>query len=108
MYAVAAVGDRDSVIGFRALGMMVIETETTTDVDSVLDRLAAEPCAVIFLTEDLAEKHQAFLQRMRGQRLPAVIPIPASQGSSGLGMQQVYDSVRRAIGMNVFEHETES
>ena len=54
MYKIAVIGDRDSVLGFRALGLDVFPTEDTDAERRTLHRLAQEDYAVIYITEQLA------------------------------------------------------
>ena len=53
---VAVVGDRDSVLVFKALGVDVFESIESTDARKTVDRLAKEDYGVIFITEQIAEK----------------------------------------------------
>ena len=48
MYKIAVIGDRDSVLGFRALGLDVFPTENTDAGRRTLHRLAQEDYAVIY------------------------------------------------------------
>ncbi|MEA4889461.1 MAG: V-type ATP synthase subunit F [Clostridiaceae bacterium] len=105
MYQVAVIGDRDSVIGFRALGMTVLETDDPADAANKIHQLVEQRYVVIFLTEKLAECNQEYLQLLRSQSLPAIIPIPSITGSTGLGMRQVRESVKRAVGMDLFAED---
>lgn len=50
MYKIAVIGDRDSVLGFRALGLDVFPTEDTDAGRRTLHRLAQEDYAVIYIT----------------------------------------------------------
>lgn len=105
MNKIGVIGDRDSIIGFRALSMTVLEATDAAEAERHLRNLAAENYAVIFITENLAEANQEFLQTIRSQKLPAIIPIPSLTGSTGLGMRQVRESVRRAVGMDLLSQD---
>jgi V/A-type H+-transporting ATPase subunit F len=105
MYKVGVIGDRDSIIGFRALGMTVLEALTLVESGRLLNQLVDENYAVIFITENLAEGNQTLLRELRSRKLPAIIPIPSLMGSTGLGMRQVRESVRKAVGMDIFANE---
>jgi V/A-type H+/Na+-transporting ATPase subunit F len=102
MNKVGVIGDRDSVIGFRALSMTVMEAADAAEAGRCLHSLVNEGYAVIFITEILAEGNHDYLQILRSQKLPAIVPIPSLTGSTGLGMRQVRESVRRAVGMDLF------
>ncbi len=49
-YKIAALGDRDSVIGFRALGLDVFPVDSVEQARSTLHRLAKENYAIVYLT----------------------------------------------------------
>jgi V/A-type H+/Na+-transporting ATPase subunit F len=105
MYGVAVLGDQDSVMGFRALGMTVIEIDEPKEVIPAIDQLMADRYSVVFLTEALAEHNQDDLRKYRDRALPSIIPIPSMKGSTGFGMRQIRESVRRAVGINLFDQE---
>lgn len=105
MNKIGVIGDRDSVIGFRALSMTVLEAADPEEALRHLHNLVEESYAVIFITEILAEANQEYLQLLRSQKLPAIIPIPSLTGTTGLGMRQVRESVRRAVGMDLLSQD---
>ena len=105
MYRVAALGDRDSVYGFAALGLDVFPVETPEDGAKTLRRLAERDYAVIYITEALAESLEAELARCRERPLPAVIPIPGVRGNTGLGVRLVKRSVEQAVGSDIIFNE---
>ncbi len=107
MYQVGVIGDRDSVMGYRALGMAVVEAKNPQEAADAVDELVNNHYAVIFLTEVLAEAIAQHLQQYRERRLPAIIPIPSIQGSTGYGLRQISESVRRAVGIDLFSHDDE-
>ena len=107
MYQVAVLGDHDSVMGYRALGMTVVTVDDASQAAPLIDRLVHEHYAVIFLTEAVAEANAAYLKQMRERRLPAIIPIPSLHGTTGFGMRQVRESVRRAVGIDLSAHTDE-
>ena len=53
-YRIAVLGDQDSVLGFKALGLDVYPAETVEAAREILHRLAKENTAIIYLTEELA------------------------------------------------------
>lgn len=105
MNKVGVIGDRDSVIGFRALSMTVLEATDAAEAARHLHNLVDENFAVIFITENLAEGNNEYLKELRSRKLPAVIPIPSLTGTTGLGMRQVHESVRKAVGMDLLSRE---
>lgn len=55
MDKIAVLGDRESVLGFLALGLEVRPAETAQEGREALRELA-QTCAVIFVTETLAQE----------------------------------------------------
>lgn len=77
MYKIAVLGDRDSVLGFRALGLDTFFVEDTEEARHTLHRLARENYAIIYMTEALAGPLAADIDRYKSETTPAVILIPA-------------------------------
>ena len=101
MYRVGVIGDRDSVLGFRALGMVVLPAETREEILAALEETLKEDCAVVFLTEHAAALVPDRLEQLRERRIPAVVPIPSTRGTTGIGMGQVKETVRKAVGVDI-------
>lgn len=101
MSKMAAIGDRASVYGFAALGLETHYAETAEEARKLLRKLEGEDCAVIYITEHLAEMVREELDRMSEAPLPAVIPIPGVYGNTGMGIRAVNESVIRAVGSDI-------
>ena len=101
MYKIAVMGDRDSVLGFRALGLDVFFTEDTDGARRTLHRLAGENYAVIYLTEQLAAGLGAEMARYKDELTPAIILVPGKEGSLGIGMANIKTAVERAVGADI-------
>lgn len=101
MYKIAVLGDKDSVLGFKALGLDVFPAETVEEAKSTLHRLARESYAVVYLTEQLARFMDEELARYKDELTPAIILIPGKEGSLGIGMAHVKQAVERAVGADI-------
>ena len=101
MYKIAVVGDRDSVLGFKALGLDVYPAETAEEARPILHRLAREDTAILYLTEQLAAGLEAEIARYKDELTPAIILIPGKDGSLGIGMANVTNAVERAVGADI-------
>ena len=101
MYKIAVLGDRDSVLGFRALGLDTVFAETAEEARQALHRLARDSYAVIYVTEQLAADLAADIARYKDQVTPAVILIPGKSGSLGLGQSALRSAVERAVGADI-------
>ena len=100
-YRIAVLGDQASVLGFKALGLDVYPAETVEAAQEILHRLAKENTAIIYLTEELAAGLEHEIARYKDALTPAIILIPGKSGSLGIGMQNITDSVERAVGADI-------
>ena len=101
MYKIAVLGDRDSVLGFKALGLDTHFVESTEEARSALHRLAKEDYAIIYITEQLAQHMEADIARYKDSVTPAVILIPGKTGSLGVGAAALKKAVERAVGADI-------
>ncbi|HAA25541.1 MAG TPA: V-type ATP synthase subunit F, partial [Ruminiclostridium sp.] len=54
MYKVGVIGEKDAVLGFKALGFSVFPVENSDRAAEKLSELAADKYAVIYITEQTA------------------------------------------------------
>ena len=101
MYKIAVLGDRDSVLGFKALGLEVVFAEDADTARQALHRLAREDYAIIYITEQLARDLSAEIARYKDAVTPAVILIPGKTGFLGLGAAALQSAVERAVGADI-------
>ncbi|MFY9176576.1 MAG: V-type ATP synthase subunit F [Caldicoprobacterales bacterium] len=101
MYKIGVVGDRDSILGFKALGLSVFPVTQPEQASRLINRLAKENFAVIFLTEQVAREIKETVDRYKSVPFPAIILIPSNQGSTGLGIQEIKKSVEKALGADI-------
>ncbi len=101
MYKIAVLGDRDSVLGFRTLGLDVYPADDLRSARSTLHRLAGEGYAIVYLTEQLAAGMQEDVARYKDELTPAIILIPGKEGSLGMGMTDIKTAVERAVGADI-------
>ena len=54
-YKIGVIGDKDSILGFKTLGVATFPVVDAPAALSVLNRAAREDYAVLFITEELAQ-----------------------------------------------------
>ncbi len=101
MYKIGVVGDRDSILGFKALGLSVFPVTQPEQASRLINNMANEKYAVIFVTEPVAKEIQETIDRYKSVPFPAIILIPSNQGSTGMGIQEIKRSVEKAIGADI-------
>ena len=102
-YKIAVIGDKDSIIGFKALGLEAIDVNTSEEAGEVFKRLVKnrEEYAIIYITEQLAKELADEINAVKDKVTPAVILIPSKSGSLGIGMSSLKSAVERAIGSDI-------
>ena len=98
---IGVVGDKDSVLAFKALGIDVFPVVEDDEARKTIDKLAMSDYAIIFVTEQVAQNIEETIERYNRVTLPAVILIPSNQGSLNIGLQRISDNVEKAVGVNI-------
>ena len=98
MYKIGVIGDRESVLGFKAVGLDVFPCDSSEEAKKVLNKVVKDDYAIIYVTEqlyqDMTEEASEYIDR----KLPAIIPVPSKDGTNGIGVQGVKKYVERAFG----------
>ena len=101
MYKVAVVGEKDSILGFKALGVATYPVTGGEEAARVLSEIVREKVAVVCITEAVAQQIMPQIQELNKKLLPAVVLIPNNQGTLGLGMMQIKKNAEKAIGADI-------
>ena len=97
----AIIGDRDSVLLAKAVGLAVFDETGPEKASRLIHRLAREEYKVIFLTEPLFAACGEAVAQYKSETFPAIIPIPDSHGTSGVAMANIKANVEKAIGADI-------
>ena len=102
-YKIAVMGGRDTVMGFKALGLDTYPVSDPTEARQVLAKITAadESYAVIYLEEGLSVELANEISRFTDKVYPAIILVPGRDGSQGLSLSALHDAVIRAIGTDI-------
>ena len=101
MYKIGIIGDRDSVLGFKAVGLSVQPCASLDEAKKALNKMAKEDYAILFITEGFAKDMQETIDQYKERKLPAIVPIPGMDGNYGVGFGNLKKSVERAIGADI-------
>ncbi|NLZ38073.1 MAG: V-type ATP synthase subunit F [Firmicutes bacterium] len=101
MYKVAVVGDKDSILGLKVLGVATYPVTGSEEAKKALQEIAKENFAVVCITEAVAAQIQPQVEALQNKMLPAVVLIPNNKGTLGLGMAQIKRNAEKAIGADI-------
>lgn len=110
----AIIGNKETILGFKALGLKTFNANDAEEATEILFKLKEEQIqdpktgemkpafALILITEDLAMgiSDENYKKLSQGA-LPAIIPVPGSQGASGYGLKRIGKMVEQAVGSNI-------
>ena len=101
-YRIAVIGDWESVMGFRAIGLDTYPVTSAAEAKERVKELAKDgECAVIYLTEQLAREMSDVLNYYKDELRPAIILIPGREGSLGIGRDHIQRAIERAVGADI-------
>ena len=103
MLKIAVIGGRETVIGFKALGLDAFPTADAEEASRILRALTREGqnYAIIYIEENLAGQLSREINKFKDSPTPAIILIPGREGSLGLGQSALKAAVERAVGTDI-------
>jgi V/A-type H+-transporting ATPase subunit F len=105
MYKIGVVGDKASILPFKAFGFDTFSAYVSTPEDSrkIVDSCARDGYGIIFITEQIAETIKETIDRYNREVVPAIILVPGNTGSLGIGRARIRANVERAVGINILD-----
>ena len=101
MYKIGVIGDKQSVQGFKAVGLDVYNCTSSEEAKSKLLNIANEDYAIIYITENFYAEILDIVNEYNEKRLPAIIPIPGMNGTTGIGFENIKKAVEKAVGADI-------
>lgn len=101
MSRIAFVGDRDSVWGFRGLGVDTYPVADESEAREALERATDKDRAIVFVTEDVYEACEEDIAGYRDQALPTITVLPGVTGSRGIAAGEIKRAASAAIGADI-------
>lgn len=105
MSKIAIVGRKDVYLGFKALGLRVVDARSASEAEQAIYELATQEYAIIFIAESLAAELGSVIERYRKQATPAIVMIPDNRGSLGIARERVRRLVERAVGIDILSRK---
>ncbi len=101
MSEIAMVGDKDSILGFKSLGVDIFPVNSKEECLSTLREIIKRDYKVAFVTEQIAPEPNKISDLLQGRTFPVITMIPSNRGSTGLAMKRLQDLVKMAAGADV-------
>lgn len=100
---IVSIGELDVILPFKAIGADIYPVTTPEEARTTLAKLIKEDVGLILIPDDLVPHIRDFLQEIRGITLPCILPIPGSKGSSGFGINECRELVKKAVGVDIMK-----
>ncbi|MCK5133431.1 MAG: V-type ATP synthase subunit F [Candidatus Sabulitectum sp.] len=101
----AFIGDADSVLGFRALGVETYTPESGSEAVKIFKSLVKEKVSVIMITEDMLDHLQSEVDEVVSMPIPAVVVLPGVSGSKHRGEDTIRNLIIRAVGVDLMAED---
>ena len=102
---IAFIGDIDSVLGFRALGVETVVPDGPEEAVACFRRLVREKISVIMVTENMFDCLEEQIEETAQRAIPAVVVLPDVTGSRHLGENTIRNLILRAVGVDLMAEE---
>ncbi|MFW9909093.1 MAG: V-type ATP synthase subunit F [Candidatus Thorarchaeota archaeon] len=100
---IAIIGDRDTVTGFRMVGVResyIPETPEETR-KALLRYFRDSEMGLIIITEPLATQVEDTIMELSEAPVPVILLVPDRQGSTGAYESVLRELIRRAVGIEI-------
>ncbi|MBD3181224.1 V-type ATP synthase subunit F [Candidatus Poribacteria bacterium] len=101
MSEIAMIGDKDSILGFKALGVVIFPVNSKGESAEILRNIVDQEYKVAFITEQMAPSSEEITRIVGDKTFPVVTMIPSNRGSTGLARSSLKSLVRRAAGADI-------
>jgi len=106
MSRVAVMGDKTSVLGFKALGLDTYALARVEEAEQVWRSLQEKDYSIIFVTEQAYQEIEKEIESLTALT-PVVVIIPSTTGSIGLAKARMKRIVEKAVGVDIMFQEGE-
>lgn len=101
MYKIAVIGDKESILGFSAIGMDIYPAYEEEEVKRIIPQLIEENYAILYITENVSRKVEKYLEKLKKNKIPAIVTIPNNTGGTGYGGKRIKEMVQKAVGIEI-------
>ena len=101
MSKIGIIGDADSVLGFKVFGLDAFVCLNKEDATESLHNAVKDDYGIIYITEKYYKEIEDEIAKYADLRIPAIISIPGSDGSYGIGLSGVKRAVEKAVGADI-------
>lgn len=109
MFKIGIIGDEDSVMPFKVLGIDSYPFNLIDDIDEnksklkkLLENLVARNYSIIYITEEHSMMIMDVIERYKNLTVPMITIIPSIKKKFNIGISNIDKNIEKAIGKNIF------
>ena len=97
MNKIALMGDKDSIIGFKLLGVDLFPVNEPAEAIKLLNKIANEKYAVVFITEKIASEMMSVIEELQRVSTISFTVVPGKLGNKNIGLTLLKKNIEKAI-----------
>ncbi len=101
MNKIGIIGDADSVLGFKVFGLEAHVCINAEEAAKTLHKIVKDDYGIIYITEKYYKELEKDIAKYAELRIPAIVAIPGSDGSHGIGLSNIKHAVEKAVGADI-------
>ena len=101
MYKVAVMGDKESILGFSAIGIDIFPVYNEQEAKKIIHKLENDNYGIIYITEKLSLLIEDEIEKYRTKHIPAIITIPENSGNMNIGLNKVKEYAKIKFYTNI-------
>ncbi len=98
---IAALGEKDIMLIFRAVGVAVFPVNTIIEAEDKLKKIIKEKYGIIFMTETIAIKLDSIIKQYSFKLLPSIVIIPGLGERNNYAINILRQAIIKAVGADV-------
>ena len=109
MHRIAIIGIDDNIKAFAMCGMDAFVVENEAEAQQLIDRLASQKFAIIFVAESIIKKIPNTVSKYKHSKTPAItsIPDPFPKKGPSFASEILSINVKKATGSDIFINDAE-
>ncbi len=102
MSKVVAVGEKDLIIGFKAVGVEIVPVKSPSEVGVVLKKLSQDASiGLILITETIAEGCLDVISSFREGSPAVILIVPSHLPTKHISMLEMKHNIEKAVGIDM-------
>lgn len=101
MSNIALIGEKEVIIGFNLIGLQLFPVTQSEEAIKALDDCAQNDYAVIFITNEIAQKIIGKIEEYQKQSSMTICILPNRSKETALSMNILRKNIEKAVGTDI-------